>query len=285
MNDYRQIRCEFAPCSETVTDIAAALLADVGFESFVPDGAGLTAYIKEELYQDGMTEQVLADFPIENVECKLAESVKVEGRDWNSEWERNYFQPLVIDDSCVIHASFHKGYPKCKHDIVIDPKMAFGTGHHATTSLIIRQILSSDLHGKRVMDMGTGTGILAILCAMTGAGHVEAIEIDPFAHANALENVSANGHPEICITLGDASALPPSPSYDLLIANINRNIVTADLPRYAAALKPGGEMLLSGFYVDDCPLVEAISTREGLKLKGLTEDHNWACLRLVKGTD
>lgn len=164
MNDYIELRLDATPCDETRTDILAALLAQAGFESFVPDETGLTAYIKAELFDHREIDSLLADFPMETaftVSRKL-----VEGQDWNKEWEKNYFQPIVIDDQCVIHSSFHKDIPECRYDIVIDPKMAFGTGHHATTSLVIRQLLAMNLQGLNVVDMGTGTGILAILATM-----------------------------------------------------------------------------------------------------------------------
>lgn len=205
VNDYVEVRLDATPCDETRTDILAALLAGAGFESFVPDPEGLTAYIKAELYSKDAVEAILADFPMET-SFKLTDTT-VEGRDWNSEWEKNYFQPIVIDDRCVIHSSFHKDIPECTYDIVIDPKMAFGTGHHATTTLILRQLLSRNLEGLKVVDMGTGTGILAILASMRGAARIDAIEIDEFAFNNAVENVRLNFAENIYLHLGDAAKL------------------------------------------------------------------------------
>ena len=161
MTDYQQIRLDITPCDENITDLFAAFLADYGYESFVPDETGLTAYINATLFNQEDVESVIADFPME-VEVKLTVDF-IEGKDWNEEWEKNYFQPIVIADQCVIHSTFHKDVPEAKYDIVIDPKMAFGTGHHSTTSLILRTLLETDMKGKSVIDMGTGTGILAIL--------------------------------------------------------------------------------------------------------------------------
>lgn len=281
MNDYREVRFTFDPCNETITDIAAAMLADVGFESFLPDSSGLTAYCPAGAYDRRATLAAICPFPIDGVTAAIADDPIVEGRDWNAEWERHYFKPIIVGGDCVIHSSFHTDIPRCRYDIVIDPKMAFGTGHHSTTSLMIRRLLDIDLRGLSVMDMGTGTGILAILAAMRGTATVTGIEIDEFARVNALENVAINHHPEIDIVLGDASALPTEPTFHLFIANINRNVITADLPRYVASMLPGATMLLSGFYVDDIPVVEAAAAPLGLRTVDFTEDNRWACLRLM----
>lgn len=279
MNDYVEARFDVSPCDETSTDLLAALLCEKGYESFVPDETGLTAYVKQELFDADAFKEVVNDFPMEAViDVKWS---TVEGRDWNAEWEKNYFQPIVVDDLCVIHSSFHKDIPSMPYDIVIDPKMAFGTGHHQTTSLIIRRLLQLPIEGKRVIDMGTGTGILAILAAMRGAAKVDAIEIDAFAHVNAVENVKINNHPEINVILGDASALESLDNADIFIANINRNIITGDLKSYASRLNPGGIMLLSGFYENDIPVIMEEAVKYGLKEVTHTTCDNWAYLQLT----
>lgn len=280
MNDYMEVRLDVTPCDETATDILAALLADNGYESFVPDSTGLTAYVKKELFDDSVFRGVIAAMPFDvTVEIKWQE---VEGRDWNAEWEKNYFQPIVVGNRCVIHSSFHTDIPAMPYDIVIDPKMAFGTGHHQTTSLVIGRLLETELEGRSVIDMGTGTGILAILAAMRGASPVNAIEIDGFAHANAVDNVVVNGHPEINVILGDASALDALAPADVFVANINRNIITADLDKYAARLKRGGTMLLSGFYEHDIPVIMDTAAPLGLAEAGHSVRDNWVCLQLTK---
>lgn len=282
MNDYTELRVNPTPCSETATDILAAILADVGFESFVPDNEGITAYIPVDLYDEDAVKTALERFPLPNVTLSTSSS-KIEGEDWNKEWEKNYFQPIVVGDKCVIHSSFHHDFPQCQYDIVIDPKMAFGTGHHATTSLIIEQLLSRRLEGMSVIDMGTGTGILAILAAMRGAATVCGIEIDPAAYANAVENIATNGHPEVTLYLGGAEQLEKCAPADIFIANINRNIITADIDRYVKALKPGGTMLLSGFYEQDIPVVMQTASKLNLTEEGHTvKGDNWTCLRLTK---
>ena len=281
MNDYRELRINVSPCSETVTDILAQFLSEAGYESFVADNDGLTAYIKNELFDRDTVNDIISAFPIQDISMDVAD-VFVEGRDWNQEWEQHYFKPIIVDGRCVIHSSFHKDIPHAEYDIVIDPKMAFGTGHHQTTSLIIARLLEMDLDDKSLIDMGTGTGILAILAAMRGANPVTAIEIDPMAHVNAVENVSLNGHPEIKVILGDATALANVQSADILLANINRNIIVGDMEAYAGVLKKGGTMILSGFYEEDIPVIAEAANRYGLKQVNYTSRDRWASLCLVK---
>jgi len=279
MNDYRELRLDFTPCSADITDVMAALLADEGYESFVADDHGLTAYIRTEQFSDGAVDAALAALPFDVRSTKS--SVIIEGRDWNSEWEKHYFRPIVVGDRCVIHSSFHKDVPKAEFDIVIDPKMAFGTGHHATTSQVISALLDMPLEGRCVTDMGTGTGILAILCALRGAAPVSGIEIDTPAWENAVENAAINGVDDrVTLLNGDASLLPTLPKADVFVANINRNIITADLAAYVAACAPGATMLLSGFYEADIPVIMATATPLGLTEVSHTTQSDWCCLKL-----
>lgn len=281
MNDYVELRFDLDPCEEYMTDLLAAMLADAGYESFVPDESGLTAYVREPQYSEEAVDAIVDSFPFESAISHTAK--RIEGRDWNSEWEKNYFQPIVVGGECVIHSSFHTDIPKCRYDIVIDPKMAFGTGHHSTTSLIIGRLLDMSLEGVSMVDMGTGTGILAILAAMRGASPVAAIEIDEFAYTNALENIRINSHPEIVMLNGDATALSTLEfKANLFVANINRNVITADMEAYADATAKGGVMLLSGFYVEDIPVVREAAERCGMKYVDYTEQKNWACVKLLK---
>lgn len=278
MNDYYSVRVDVNPCTTDTTDLIAAFLADAGFESFEPDSAGLTAYIPAHYgTPDKLVSNALADFPID---CKIDVSYEfVEGQDWNEEWEKNYFKPIVIDGKCVIHSSFHADVPEAEYDIVIDPKMAFGTGHHDTTSQMVRHILGLDMSGKSVIDMGTGTGILGILAAMRGASKVTGIEIDDGAYSNALENVALN-HIDMDIIHGDASALGSLAQSDYFFANINRNIIIADLERYVASLKKSGIMLLSGFYEEDIPFISEAAERYGLIIDEKLISNRWTALKL-----
>lgn len=275
MNDYIKVRVDLGPAATPdATDLLAAFLADEGFESFEPDAEGLNAYILASAYDPEAPQHAIGQLPFAGLQPEVSEE-KIEGCDWNAEWERNYFKPIVIAGKAVIHSSFHTDVPQAPYDIVIDPKMAFGTGHHSTTSLISTRLLDMDLAGKSVIDMGTGTGILAILAAMRGASRVDAIEIDPPAYENALDNVALNGHSEINVILGDASALSGLDKADLLVANINRNIILADMARYHDAVKPGGDMIFSGFYVDDIPMIKERASELGMIYVDYTENERW----------
>lgn len=281
MNDYYQVRFELAPCSEDATDLLAAMLADVEYESFVPDETGVTAFVKAESYSDTEIRAIIEDFPFET-QIRFTPEL-VPGQDWNKEWEKHYFKPIIVGGECVIHSSFHTDIPKVAYDIVIDPKMAFGTGHHATTSLIIGRLLDMPLEGRSVIDMGTGTGILAILAAMRGASPVTGIEIDAFAYANAIENISTNSHPEIRLLNGGAEQLADVAPADVFIANINRNVILGDMAAYAAAVKPGGDVLFSGFYESDIPMVADRARDAGMEMKGkYVAETGWACIHLSK---
>lgn len=282
MNDYLSVRVDLSPCSTDATDLAAAFLADAGFESFEPDESGLTAYIRASEDGENLAKEALQDFPFEAEIAISSEFIK--GEDWNSEWEKNYFKPILIDDLCVVHSTFHKDVPSAKYDIVIDPKMAFGTGHHDTTSQMMRHILSLPLEGKSVIDMGTGTGILSFLAKMRGAENVTGIEIDKPAYENAVDNASLNNC-DVRFIHGDASALSEISASDFLFANINRNIILADIDRYASALNPGGTMLLSGFYEEDIPLIMEAANKYGLKEESrLVSEAGWTALRLSKNS-
>ncbi|MDE6258437.1 MAG: 50S ribosomal protein L11 methyltransferase [Muribaculaceae bacterium] len=282
MNDYLSVRVDLSPCSTDATDLAAAFLADAGFESFEPDESGLTAYIRASEDGEKLAKEALQDFPFEAEIAISSEFIK--GEDWNSEWEKNYFKPILIDDLCVVHSTFHKDVPSAKYDIVIDPKMAFGTGHHDTTSQMMRHILSLPLEGKSVIDMGTGTGILSFLAKMRGAENVTGIEIDKPAYENAVDNASLNNC-DVRFIHGDASVLSEISAADFLFANINRNIILADIDRYASVLNPGGTMLLSGFYEEDIPLIMEAANKYGLKEESrLVSEAGWTALRLSKNS-
>lgn len=286
MNDYYKIDVKAEPANADALDLLAAELADRGFESFEPadDGTAMTAYVPAGIYDPQAVDLAVAAVPMDVILTWKAEFVQ--GQDWNNEWEKNYFKPIVVDGRVVVHSTFHRDIPEAEYDITIDPRMAFGTGHHATTTLMMRSLLEGgDVNGASVIDMGTGTGILAILAMMLGAKNAIGIEIDPFAAENARDNVALNlpdGAPLEIVT-GDASALAGREgSADIFLANINRNIITGDIERYAAAMKPGARITVSGFYVEDRPVVEKAAVQAGLEPVAVDEMNNWSSMTFRK---
>ena len=268
------------PCTETVNDVLAAVLGDAGFESFVEREDGLTAYIQQSQCNEEEIKTALTGFPIPETEITYS-FVEAEDKDWNEEWEKNFFQPIIIGDRCVIHSTFHQDVPQAEYDIVINPQMAFGTGHHETTSLIIGELLESELNGKSLLDMGCGTSILAILARMRGAAPCTAIDIDEWCVRNSIENIELNGITDIAVEEGDASALKGKGPFDIVIANINRNILLADMKQYVACMRPGSELYMSGFYVDDIPVIRAEAERNGLTFVHQKEKNRWAAVRFT----
>lgn len=277
---YFEFTFRTQPCTETVNDVLAAILGEVGFESFVECEGGLTAYIQQTLCDENAIKIAITEFPLPDTDITYTYT-EAEDKDWNEEWEKNFFQPIVIDNRCVIHSTFHKDYPKAEYDIVINPQMAFGTGHHETTSSILGELLEADLKGKSVLDMGCGTSILAILASMRGAEKVTAIDIDDWCVNNSRDNIALNGISNITVELGDASLLNGREPFDVVIANINRNILLQDMPAYAACMKKGSELYISGFYTEDIPVLREKAESLGMEYVHHREKHNWAAVKFI----
>lgn len=262
-----------------VADVLAAQLGKIGFESFMTTDEGLDAFIQENNLNEQAINQVIADFPFDTPITFTVENV--ESKNWNEEWEKYFFEPIVIDNKCVIHSSFHKDFPKLEYDVTIDPKMAFGTGHHETTSLMVSEILENDFSGKTVLDMGCGTSILAILASMRGAERLMAIDIDDWCVENSLDNLKLNNIHNVEVALGDASLLQGK-TFDVILANINRNILMNDMAIYANSLPEDGLLIISGFYTEDIPIIEKEAEKHGLALQYAREKNNWAAVKMVK---
>ena len=277
---YFEFKFSTNPCNETVNDTLAYVLGEIGFESFVENNEGLMAYIQCSLCDEEAIKTALAEFPIPETEITYT-FAEAEDKNWNEEWEKNYFQPIVIDDRCVIHSTFHHDVPKAEYDIVINPQMAFGTGHHETTSLIIAELLDSELNGKSLLDMGCGTSILAILARMRGAHPCTAIDIDEWCVRNSIENIELNKVDDIAVSQGDASALAGKGPFDIVIANINRNILLNDMKCYVACMHPGSELYMSGFYISDIPVIQQKAEESGLRFIHHKEKNNWAMVKFI----
>ena len=278
--DYLEFNFIFSDNAEVAADVLAAELAPIGFESFTQNDEALQAYIRESDFSEMELMGVLGNFPLPDIDISFSRTL-IKGEDWNSEWEKNYFRPIVIDDRCVIRSSFHSIDTAAAYEIVVDPKMAFGTGHHETTYLMIEELLSLPLENKSVLDMGCGTAVLAILASMRGAAAVTGIDIDEWACANAAENLELNNIANVSVFKGDAELLRET-SFDVIVANINRNILLADMEAYNKVLNVGGSLFVSGFYMDDVPLLTQKAASLGLMFEYYKERNNWALLRFSK---
>lgn len=275
--DYIEFEASVNPL-EIGRDVLIAQLAEVGFESFVETENGLQAYIQQECYNDNLLEKV--DILSNNefkIEYKLAH---IADQNWNKTWEEN-FEPINVEDKCYIRAPFHEIQKSIDYDIVIDPKMSFGTGHHATTYLMVKRLLSLDVTNKATLDMGCGTAVLAILAKLKGSGYTEAIDIDDWAYNNSLENIRNNNCEDIAVKKGGAELLG-SYQFDIILANINRNILLADMAKYAKNLVFGGSLLLSGFFKSDIDILISEATNNNLTLTYSESKNDWIILHLIK---
>src|SRR5688572_13746594 len=253
-------------------DILTAELSEVGYDTFTDTEAGFNAYITEDIFNEAELKGVVEKYT--GLAEISYETNKIAKQNWNEEWEKN-FEPLIIGNEVSVRASFHPRPENLQYDIVINPKMTFGTGHHETTTLMIENQLTVDHKGKRVLDMGTGTGILAIMACKLGASEVVGVEIEDWSVENSLENAELNNCPDIKVHLGDVTAVANDKPYDIVLANINRNVLLADMPAYTKLLKNGGPLVLSGFYTEDLPILQEKATECGLIFESDRTKNNW----------
>lgn len=280
--DYIEVNIEIDPWQEEFAEIVIAETEQLGFESYCEEAPILKAYAKVEKFSEHDLRTVLSLFkgPLPfNVTYSLKHIVH---QNWNDIWESS-FTPVIVADQCTVKASFHKDIKKSRYNILIDPKMAFGTGHHNTTELMIENLLNTDVKERHVLDMGTGTGILAILAAKMGAAApVHAIDIDPIAVQSAKENSKKNRVSGRIVTLcGDASLLQKG-QYDLILANINRNILLEDISTYSLSLNKSGKLIMSGFFQEDIPVLVKEGEKYGLQLIQERIKENWASIVMFK---
>lgn len=261
------------------TDILVAQLAEIGFESFCESDQGVQAYIQEADYNTAMLDQVsiLKDPGDSNISFKQQ---LIPAQNWNALWESN-FDPVKVGMECIVRAPFHDKPAGFKFDIVIDPKMSFGTGHHDTTMLMIEEMLKLNLRGKRLLDMGCGTAVLAILAAKMGAEKIVAIDNEEWAYKNAMDNFIANDCRQVLVIHGNAKHIPDN-SFDYIFANINKNVLLADMETYCKHLSTDGRLLLSGFFIHDISALVDKAKEYGLKLLSQMERNGWACVALKK---
>lgn len=282
---YFEVSCEIRPFSEDAADVLSAQLAEIGFESFSQTESGLLAYIQQSAWNEDEMRQVVRNFCLPEVEIRYTKA-EAPDEDWNQVWEEEGFQPIIIPSEegqeealIVVHDVKHTNVPPAQYDIVITPRLAFGTGSHSTTRLILRTLARLDLKGKDVIDAGTGTGILAIMAMKRGASYVFAYDIDEWSVENAKENLLLNKiYTNVNVEVGASYMLKGQPKADLLIANINRNILLEDLPQFAKVVKDKGKMILSGFYQPDVDTLTEAALQHGFFPIDMECEGDWAML-------
>ncbi len=269
--NYLELSIEIPRSNPSLSDILVAFLAEQNFDSFSEENGKLLAYVAEDKYVKTDVDEILAQFGV-------ASSVKVIPQEnWNKQWEEN-FSPIVVDENLAIKAPFHSETFNTKHTIVIEPKMSFGTGHHATTSMMCRLIAELDLKGKTGLDMGCGTGILAIYASILGASKIYAIDIDEWAYENTEENAVRNGVGNIIASQGDVGDIPEV-DYDFVFANINLNILKKQIPTYARLMKKNAVLLLSGFFLTEIDQIKQVCADCGLTFAKCISEEEWtACV-------
>ena len=276
MNYYA---CSFSnPDNENLKDMFMELLGEIGFDSFMDTDEGFDAFCQEPLLNDEELNDIMQMEQFANV--KLLKKELIPDQDWNATWEASY-EPVIINEFCRIRAPFHKVEGSYKYDLIIEPKMSFGTAHHETTSQIIELMLQSDFTGQNLLDMGSGTGVLAILAKKLGSATTVAIDNDEWAYRNALDNIRLNDENEIIVELGDASSLNDR-QFDVILANINRNILLRDMKEYVKCLVDGGKIFFSGFYEEDLVLITKEAERLGLTYSNHVTKNNWTAAVFVK---
>lgn len=260
-------------------DLLISDLADLGFDTFEDSDHGFTAFVMKDNFSEQALKDLLAHYTDDFATNYTLEDVADEN--WNAEWEKN-FNPLIIDDVCYVRATFHEPQPSYPYEIVIDPKMSFGTGHHQTTSMMMQYILAADLKDKTVLDMGCGTAILAILAAKLGAKNLVAIDYDNVCYESTIENAALNNISNLKALCGSKEVIP-NEEYDVIFANINRNILLDQIHRYAEVLQSGGKIFFSGFYLDpDLGMITAECAKYGIQYLDHKQNGDWVAAQFEK---
>jgi len=275
--NYTKISFKLNPDNQENREILIAVLSDLAFESFDESEDCVMGYIPGELVNLQEIEEITSALPF----SLETEDEMIPDQNWNEVWEKNYFKPLLIGNRCLVRAPFHTEYEPAEFELVIEPKMAFGTGNHETTTLVAEQILNMELKGKTVLDMGCGTGILGMLASLKGAKSVTAIDIDTWSFESTVENSRLNNIFNIEAKLGDAGLLGTE-TYEIIFANIQKNVIVKDLPAYENVLQSGGTIYLSGFYTQDMPDVKRKAESLGLVETGFREKNNWVVYSFIK---
>ncbi|MCC5931956.1 MAG: 50S ribosomal protein L11 methyltransferase [Cyclobacteriaceae bacterium] len=265
-------------CEEAVSELLIAMLSELDYDSFEETECELLAYVKEDLFSQSSLDKILNSDGFDKI---LYQVENLEEKNWNEEWERN-FQPVIIDETVKIRASFHAADPKYQYDIVIDPKMSFGTGHHETTSLMISSQLAIDHKNKRILDLGTGTGILSIMASKLGSACIVATDIDEWCIENSLENFKLNSVSQFELKKGTISSFKLDGYFNIILANINKNVLIEEIPFYTNYLSANAFLLLSGFYERDIEDIRSVAEKAGLQFLKKSVKNHWSCLLFSK---
>jgi ribosomal protein L11 methyltransferase len=277
--EYKKVSFKIVPDNEVNRSVLMAELAESDFDSFTETEESVDAFIPSSKFSEqGINKESLLKYQLFSFTYQIE---TIPDQDWNEIWEKNYFKPLLVNNECLIRAPFHSEYPSAPYEIVIEPRMAFGTGNHETTYLMISEILDLDLKGKKVLDMGCGTGVLGILASMKGAENILAIDIDENAYNVTLENTKVNRISNMIVKLGGADLLNGG-NFDCIFANIQRNVLLQDLPSYCNALNIKGTVIMSGFYQSDLEAIKIKAESLGMKLISYKEKNNWVAAKFSK---
>ena len=281
--DYVKVTFRTEDAEEWANDLLASMLGEVGFESFEETSRGIIGYCPAPAFDEAAMKQIVTELPIADPSSIAYRIETIADQNWNAVWEQNGYEPIEITSECVVRPSNKPVSQDYKYDIIINPVQAFGSGYHETTRMILTYLLEMDIDDKAVLDMGCGTGVLGILACLRGAGSLVAIDIDEWSWRNAIENIEANDIEGAEVVLGDASLLTDYPScFHIVLANINRNILLADLDAYVSTMTPDAYIIMSGFYLDDLPMLQAKAESLGLRYVDHRTDNDWTAVRFQK---
>lgn len=281
--DYVKVTFRTEDVEEWANDLLASMLGEVGFESFEETSRGIIGYCPAPAFDEAAMKQIVAELPIADASMIAYRIETIADQNWNAVWEQNGYEPIEITSECIIHASNKEISQDYKYDIIINPVQSFGSGYHETTRMILTYLLEMDITDKAVLDMGCGTGVLGILACLRGAGSLVSIDIDEWSWRNAIENIEANDIEGAEVVLGDASQLTDYPTcFDIVLANINRNILLADLEAYVSTMTPDSYIIMSGFYLDDLAMIQSKAESLGLRYIDHRTDNDWTAVRFQK---
>ena len=281
--EYIKVTFRTEDVEEWANDLLASMLGEVGFESFEETSRGIIGYCPAPLFDEEAMKQIVTELPIADASSIAYRIETIADQNWNAVWEQNGYEPIEISSECIVHASNKEISREYKYDIIINPVQSFGSGYHETTRMILNYLLDMDIDDKAVLDMGCGTGVLGILACLRGAGSLVAVDIDEWSWRNAIENIEANDIEGAEVVLGDASQLADFPNcFDIVLANINRNILLNDMEAYVATMTDNAQLIMSGFYLDDLEMIRQKAESLGLHYLDHKTDNDWTAVRFIK---